>query len=204
MSLVNGTPLIPLQQEGDWLLVAAGCDLPRHGHGHGLLEFHSIDVGYISDTMSMIRDIMCRLFPSKLVKEQIQDLKQISSLFDTSSPYATYPSSVGFLTSSGAYEDIRARLTSELLKRQEIVQEAREHESWHSVRAYNLCAIVRMAYDSAGYGEHHVYRGRLSMVGEGYYCVCIIAAWGSGTQTQCEGSPKILMSASANGDDFEQ
>jgi hypothetical protein len=27
MSLVNGTPLIPLQKEGHWLLVAAGCDL---------------------------------------------------------------------------------------------------------------------------------------------------------------------------------
>ena len=27
MSLVNGTPLIPLQREGDWLLVAAACDL---------------------------------------------------------------------------------------------------------------------------------------------------------------------------------
>jgi hypothetical protein len=27
MSLVNGVPLIPLGQEGDWLLVAAGCDL---------------------------------------------------------------------------------------------------------------------------------------------------------------------------------
>ena len=27
MSLVNGTPLIPLQRQGDWLLVAAGCDL---------------------------------------------------------------------------------------------------------------------------------------------------------------------------------
>jgi hypothetical protein len=27
MSLVNGVPLIPLQKEGDWLLVAAGCDL---------------------------------------------------------------------------------------------------------------------------------------------------------------------------------
>jgi hypothetical protein len=27
MSLVNGTPLIPLGKEGDWLLVAAGCDL---------------------------------------------------------------------------------------------------------------------------------------------------------------------------------
>jgi len=27
MSLVNGTPLIPLQKEGDWLLVAAACDL---------------------------------------------------------------------------------------------------------------------------------------------------------------------------------
>ena len=27
MSLVNGTPLIPLQKQGDWLLVAAACDL---------------------------------------------------------------------------------------------------------------------------------------------------------------------------------
>jgi hypothetical protein len=27
MSLVNGTPLIPLQKEGDWLLVAPACDL---------------------------------------------------------------------------------------------------------------------------------------------------------------------------------
>jgi hypothetical protein len=27
MSLVNGVPLIPLGREGDWLLVAAGCDL---------------------------------------------------------------------------------------------------------------------------------------------------------------------------------
>jgi hypothetical protein len=27
MSLVNGTPLIPLQRAGDWLLVAPGCDL---------------------------------------------------------------------------------------------------------------------------------------------------------------------------------
>jgi hypothetical protein len=27
MSLVNGTPLIPLQEQGDWLLVAPACDL---------------------------------------------------------------------------------------------------------------------------------------------------------------------------------
>jgi hypothetical protein len=27
MSLVNGTPLIPLQKQGDWLLIAAACDL---------------------------------------------------------------------------------------------------------------------------------------------------------------------------------
>jgi hypothetical protein len=27
MSLVNGTPLIPLQRQGDWLLVAPACDL---------------------------------------------------------------------------------------------------------------------------------------------------------------------------------
>ena len=27
MSLVNGVPLIPLGREGEWLLVAAGCDL---------------------------------------------------------------------------------------------------------------------------------------------------------------------------------
>jgi hypothetical protein len=27
MSLVNGTPLYPLQRDGDWLLVAAACDL---------------------------------------------------------------------------------------------------------------------------------------------------------------------------------
>jgi hypothetical protein len=27
MSLVNGVPLIPLGKEGEWLLVAAGCDL---------------------------------------------------------------------------------------------------------------------------------------------------------------------------------
>ena len=27
MSLVNGTPLIPLQKRGDWLLVAPACDL---------------------------------------------------------------------------------------------------------------------------------------------------------------------------------
>jgi len=27
MSLVNGVPLIPLQREGGWLLVAAACDL---------------------------------------------------------------------------------------------------------------------------------------------------------------------------------
>jgi hypothetical protein len=27
MSLVNGTPVIPLDKQGDWLLVAAGCDL---------------------------------------------------------------------------------------------------------------------------------------------------------------------------------
>jgi hypothetical protein len=27
MSLVNGVPLVPLGQEGDWLLVAAACDL---------------------------------------------------------------------------------------------------------------------------------------------------------------------------------
>jgi hypothetical protein len=27
MSLVNGVPLIPLQREGEWLLVAAACDL---------------------------------------------------------------------------------------------------------------------------------------------------------------------------------
>ena len=27
MALVNGVPLIPLQKDGDWLLVAAACDL---------------------------------------------------------------------------------------------------------------------------------------------------------------------------------
>jgi hypothetical protein len=27
MALVNGTPLYPIKREGDWLLVAAGCDL---------------------------------------------------------------------------------------------------------------------------------------------------------------------------------
>jgi hypothetical protein len=27
ISLVNGTPLIPLQKQGDWLLVAPACDL---------------------------------------------------------------------------------------------------------------------------------------------------------------------------------
>lgn len=27
MSLVNGTPLIPLQKQGDWLLVTPACDL---------------------------------------------------------------------------------------------------------------------------------------------------------------------------------
>jgi len=27
MSLVNGVPLIPLQRDGNWLLVAAACDL---------------------------------------------------------------------------------------------------------------------------------------------------------------------------------
>jgi hypothetical protein len=27
MALVNDTPLIPIRQEGPWLLVAAGCDL---------------------------------------------------------------------------------------------------------------------------------------------------------------------------------
>jgi hypothetical protein len=27
MSLVNGTPLVPLQKQGDWLLVAPACDL---------------------------------------------------------------------------------------------------------------------------------------------------------------------------------
>jgi hypothetical protein len=27
MALVNGTPIIPIRFEGDWVLVAAGCDL---------------------------------------------------------------------------------------------------------------------------------------------------------------------------------
>jgi hypothetical protein len=27
MALVNGTPVYPMRREGDWLLVAAGCDL---------------------------------------------------------------------------------------------------------------------------------------------------------------------------------
>jgi hypothetical protein len=27
MALVNGTPLLPVRREGEWLLVAAGCDL---------------------------------------------------------------------------------------------------------------------------------------------------------------------------------
>ena len=47
MSLVNGTPLIPLQKQGDWLLVAPACDL-THGRGHGTLVSHSTDVGCIS------------------------------------------------------------------------------------------------------------------------------------------------------------
>jgi hypothetical protein len=27
MALVNGTPLLPMDKRGDWLLVAPGCDL---------------------------------------------------------------------------------------------------------------------------------------------------------------------------------
>jgi hypothetical protein len=33
MALVNGTPLYPMRREGDWLLVAAGCEfLQVHAH----------------------------------------------------------------------------------------------------------------------------------------------------------------------------
>jgi hypothetical protein len=49
MSLVNGTPLIPLQKQGDWLLVAAACDLHQRSHGRGRLVSRSTDVGCISE-----------------------------------------------------------------------------------------------------------------------------------------------------------
>src|SRR5262249_19856684 len=43
MALVNGTQLIPLQKQGDWLLVAPACDLtPTWAwSGHGTLVSHS-------------------------------------------------------------------------------------------------------------------------------------------------------------------
>jgi hypothetical protein len=94
--------------------------------------------------MAMIRGIIRKLFPSKFVREQIQDLNQIASLFEEP---LSYPPGIGFLTSRSCYKDIKVRLTRQLLKAQETVQKAREHESWISVRAYNLCAIVHMSYD---------------------------------------------------------
>jgi hypothetical protein len=112
----------------------------------------------------MIRDMMRSLFPSKLVREQIQDLNQMAPLFEHG------------LTSRSAYEDIKARLTRELLKKQEVVQQAREHESWHSVRAYNLCAIVNMSREAVACGHYHLDRGKLTMQGEGYRYVCTTAA----------------------------
>ena len=49
MALVNGTPLIPLQREGGWLLVAAGCDLTPTWSGHGRLVFRCIGAGCTSN-----------------------------------------------------------------------------------------------------------------------------------------------------------
>jgi hypothetical protein len=112
---------------------------------------------------------MRNLFPSKLVKEQIQDLNQMTPLFGG----LTWS---GFPTPESAYEDIKARLTRELLKKHEIVQKAREHESWQGVRVYNLCAIVEMAFDAVAGGHYHLIRGMLTMQGEGYSHVCTTAA----------------------------
>jgi hypothetical protein len=48
VALVNGTPVIPLQRQGDWLLIAAGCDLtkqrgsrsrPKHRRGNGSVRY---------------------------------------------------------------------------------------------------------------------------------------------------------------------
>ena len=48
-SLVNGVPLIPILREGNWLLVAMGCDLTcPHSCGHGRQAFLSIGVGCTS------------------------------------------------------------------------------------------------------------------------------------------------------------
>jgi hypothetical protein len=59
---------------------------------------------------------------------------------------------------------------------QEAVQKAREHDSWHSVRAYNLNHIVRMAYNDIACGHYHFYRGQLGIDGEARKEVCIMAA----------------------------
>ena len=114
--------------------------------------------------MRMIRDVIRRLFPSKLVKEQIQDLNQMAPLFDFR------------LFGLSTYENIKARLTRELLKNQEVVQKAREHESWHSVRAYNLGMIVDISRDYVACGRYHLIRGMLTMQGQGYRYVCTTAA----------------------------
>jgi hypothetical protein len=111
----------------------------------------------------MIRNTLRRLFPSKLVKELIQDLDQMDPMFDRG------------LTTGHAYQDTKRRLRAELVECQEIAQKAREHESWHSVRVYNLNTIVNQAFSDVACGHFHLWRGSLTMQGEGKKAVCIIA-----------------------------
>jgi hypothetical protein len=137
--------------------------------------------------MKALANMMRKLFPSTLVKELIRDLDAMTPLFDWAVIRAIFPDahetnkSIASAMARAAcgedvYGNIKARLSKQLLQRQDIAQQAREHESWRGVRAYNLCGIVHMSHADVACGHYHVYRGILSFHGEAYKSICTTAA----------------------------
>jgi len=137
--------------------------------------------------MKALANMMRKLFPSKLVKELIRDLDRMTPLFDWAVARAIFPDAhennktLACATAKAAcgedvYGNIKARLTDDLLKAQEVAQQASEHSSWRGVRAYNLCGIVHMSHDAVACGQYHLYRGVLTFHGEAYKSICTTAA----------------------------
>ena len=124
----------------------------------------AVGLAKIRAPFRFIRDTLHWLFPSKQVKEQIQDLEQMKPMFDHD------------LYIGSAYRYIKSCVRAKLIDNPEIVQKAREHESWHSARAYNLNMIVHEAFDDVAYGGWYLYRGVLMPQGKGMKAVCIKAA----------------------------
>jgi hypothetical protein len=115
--------------------------------------------------MRILSRLLPSLFPNDTVKELIAELDKLGPLFGEGKD----------LTGSVGYSHIKVQVKEHFIKHQkewaEFVKEEKQQP-----REVCLFAMVNTARDDLAYGHDHIYRGVLSMIGEGKFKVWTIAS----------------------------